>query len=124
MQLTLHVYRALENEEIARLRRANPSSRRVVPSYRLAQEKVTLAMTRVCELESLLDVGARWSPESDEYKKTVKYIGERKYRLCLDELERLVVQRMFELEKTHLASTGTPHYRSRPNHHIADLYFK
>lgn len=31
---------------------------------------------------------------------------ERKYRLALDHLERLVVQRLFELQKGHLESTG------------------
>lgn len=63
-------------------------------------------MSRVCDFEALLNIEQRWSPESPQYKKTVKYIGERKYRRALDELERLVVQRMFELEKAGLASTS------------------
>lgn len=89
------------------LRRTKATSRVVVPSYKLAQAKVTLLMERVNELEALLDInGGRWAPGDPQYDATLKYIKERKYRLALDELERLVVQRLFELQKTNIASTG------------------
>lgn len=77
-----------------------------MPTYRLAQEKVTLTMGRVCELESLLNVETRWREEDQQYKDTLVYISQRTYRRTVDVLERLVVQRVFELQKTHLASTG------------------
>lgn len=89
------------------MRRADPASRQVTPSQRLAQEKTGIALGRVGELEDLLNVQARWAPESEEYTSTLVYIGERKYRIALDHLERLVVQRMFELEKTNLVGTST-----------------
>lgn len=89
------------------LRRAKKTSRVITPSYRTAQSNVTLVMERVNEFEALLDVSIRWLPTDAAYKKAKTYLGERKYRLALDVVERLVVQRLFELEKTHLMSTGT-----------------
>lgn len=97
---------------MALLQRADPASRQVVPTYRAAQEQVTLTLGRVHELESLLNVQERWSPTSPEYQATLKYTGERRYRRMLDILERLVVQRLFELEKTNMVGTGE-HIRSR-----------
>lgn len=105
--LTAHrVFRAEEGEEVARMRRANPASRRITPTYRAAKEQTSLALGRVLELEELLEVDLRWTSDSPEYQATQKYSKERKYRRCVDTVERLVVQRMFELEKTNLAGTS------------------
>jgi hypothetical protein len=51
--------------------------------------------------------GARWNEASEEYRISKHKLAERKYRRALDELERLVVQRLFELSKLNISGTGT-----------------
>lgn len=58
------------------------------------------------QIERILKISCRWAPTSKEYEETVEWANERKYRLALDKLERLVVQRIFELQKANLVSTG------------------
>lgn len=57
-------------------------------------------------LEGFLGIQTRWTPDSPEYIEASKWAKERKYRLALDRLERLVIQRLFELQKANLVSTG------------------
>jgi hypothetical protein len=57
-------------------------------------------------LEGILGLDHRWEPTSAEYLETKKLLVERKYRLALDRLERLIIQRLFELQKVNLVSTG------------------
>ena len=40
------------------------------------------------------------------YQEAVKYIHERKYRRALEKLHRLIVQRLFELQKLNVSHTG------------------
>lgn len=50
--------------------------------------------------------GFRWTPVMPQYIATVKYLSERRYHRALDELQRLVVMRLFELSTMNLAQTG------------------
>lgn len=63
-------------------------------------------MERVNEFEALLNIETRWRPGLPAYDKAKKYVKERAYRRELDHVEKLIVQRLFELEKTHLVSTS------------------
>ncbi|KDQ49056.1 hypothetical protein JAAARDRAFT_93130, partial [Jaapia argillacea MUCL 33604] len=56
--------------------------------------------------ENQLSIESRWSPDSLEYKDVEGKLCERAYRKALDELERLVVQRLFELSKLNISGTG------------------
>ncbi|KIY47956.1 hypothetical protein FISHEDRAFT_44273 [Fistulina hepatica ATCC 64428] len=49
---------------------------------------------------------ARWEPDIPEYVECLKELQERKYRRALDELERLVVQRLLELTKLNMSGIG------------------
>lgn len=69
-------------------------------------EKVSFWQVNVADLESQLGLYHRWTPTSPEYLRTKEYIRIRKWRLALDHLERLVVQRLFELQKGHVEGTG------------------
>ncbi|KAG8911652.1 hypothetical protein FRC02_006489 [Tulasnella sp. 418] len=80
--------------------------RRVKQTYKAVYEKVGQCLELVCELEAQLGGGPRWTVETEEYIKAKELLRTRKYRLALDHLESLVVQRLFELQKGHLASTG------------------
>ena len=48
----------------------------------------------------------RWTPESPAYKEAEKLLVERNYRRAVDNLERLVVQRLFELTKLGMNGVG------------------
>jgi hypothetical protein len=65
----------------------------------------------VLDLEAMLDIISRdrWVRDSEQFAQAKKLVVERKYRLALDRLERLVVQRLFELQKCHVAETGELH---------------
>lgn len=56
--------------------------------------------------EDELDIPIRWLPGSPEYQEATQLLTEREYRRSLDELERLVVQRLFELTKAGMSGTG------------------
>ncbi|KDQ58312.1 hypothetical protein JAAARDRAFT_86162, partial [Jaapia argillacea MUCL 33604] len=65
-------------------------------------------------MELKMGIGIRWEPSSPEYKKTVEYMSKRKYHQALHHLQKLVIQRLFELHWLNLAQTA---YRMRS--HIA-----
>jgi hypothetical protein len=60
-------------------------------------------------VEEALGIETRWMPDSPEYKEALVTLRERKYRRALDKLERLVVQRLFELTKIGMSGIGMPH---------------
>jgi hypothetical protein len=51
-------------------------------------------------------IDPRWLPDSDSYKATQKLLVERSYRRAVDNLERLIVQRLFELTKLGMNGVG------------------
>lgn len=75
---------------------------RVDSSYAKLQHAEAL----VVHVEIQLAVEARWEIGGPEYTqfKTEACLG--KYRAALDELERLVVMRLFELSKLSMSGTG------------------
>jgi hypothetical protein len=60
----------------------------------------------VQDLERRLDIIVRWEPGSAEWLNTSKLVAMRKYQRALDQLEGLIVARMFELTKMNMSQTG------------------
>lgn len=60
----------------------------------------------LCRYEEEHAIDTRWLPDSDSYKATRKLLVERSYRTAVDNLERLVVQRLFELTKLGMNGVG------------------
>lgn len=48
----------------------------------------------------------RWMPELSMYKEGLTLMGKRKYRRALDNVERLVVQHLFELTELGISGVG------------------
>jgi hypothetical protein len=48
----------------------------------------------------------RWTSTHKEYQDAVLMMAERRYRRALDELERLVVQRLMEMTKLSMSGVG------------------
>ncbi|KAG6887198.1 hypothetical protein C0992_000143 [Termitomyces sp. T32_za158] len=73
---------------------------------RHAQEEVDNELSAVQSLELELEISERWTPNCQEWKAAAVLVGRRRYQRCLDELERLIVSRMFELTKMNMSQTG------------------
>ena len=73
---------------------------------RHATENAAKELLAVQDLEVRLEVGVRWNKESEEWKATSVLLTGRRYQRCLDELEGLIVSRMFELTKMNMSQTG------------------
>jgi hypothetical protein len=59
------------------------------------------------DLETRLGVVRRWEPGSLEWQRAGELVSMRQYQRALDNLEGLIVARMFELTKMNMSQTGT-----------------
>ncbi|KAI6027273.1 hypothetical protein BKA83DRAFT_4576942 [Pisolithus microcarpus] len=73
---------------------------------RHAQENYDKDLLVVQELERKLNISQRWVPEDKEWQNAGRLVANREYRRALDNLESLVVARLFELTKMNRAGTG------------------
>jgi len=73
---------------------------------RHAQENYEKDLKAVQELEGHLGISRRWVPEDEEWQAAARLVANRKYQQVLDNLERLVVSRIFELSKMNQSGTG------------------
>lgn len=73
---------------------------------RHATENAAKDLLAVQDLEVRLQIDVRWDRESEEWKATTVLLTRRRYQRCLDELEGLIVSRMFELTKMNMSQTG------------------
>ena len=60
----------------------------------------------VLRYEEMHNIEVRWAPTMQEYEDGLVLVRERKYRRALDDLERLVVQRLFEMTKLGMSGVG------------------
>ena len=77
---------------------------------RTLEETVRRLTRQVVAMELKLDIHRRWVPGDKEYEETKKYIATRNYQKALGRLQRLVIQRLFELHKLNLSQTGSRCY--------------
>lgn len=96
-------------------------TRRLETDRRHAAEQHDRTLLEICELEVKLNVRQRWTPLTPEYQDAVQYLGERKYQHALNKLHRLVVQRLFELQKLNVAQTGAFRSNTAPGTDPHDL---
>jgi hypothetical protein len=75
---------------------------------RHAREGLDSALEAVQESERRMDIDICWEFESKEWEDAASLVSTRKYRLCINELEKLVLKRMFELTKMNMSGTGEP----------------
>lgn len=67
---------------------------------------VTCAEENLKRIEQQLGVTETWTASCALYIETKAFIQNCKYLRAVDNLERLVVQRLFELTKMNLSGTG------------------
>ena len=68
-----------------------------------AQKRQDKLLLQVLELEVQIGIVKQWTPNTHEYMETAWYIYEQQYHQALDHLQRLVVQRLFELRRLNLS---------------------
>ena len=85
-----------------------PQIAKVRTRYRTTYSRWTAHNEEVCRYEEEHGIDVRWAPESPEYNDALLLSGQRKYRRAVDKLERLVVQRLFELTKLGMNGVGMP----------------
>ncbi|KIK11936.1 hypothetical protein PISMIDRAFT_121810 [Pisolithus microcarpus 441] len=74
--------------------------------YASALRKYQLQLNVVANFEQQHNIIDRWTPLHREYINARKYTKHHVFIHAVEELEGLVVQRMFELSKANLAKTG------------------
>jgi hypothetical protein len=77
---------------------------------RHAMELHSKALAAMHDLELWLGIMrsvGHWRLDSDEWVAAAKLVESRRYQRAIDELEGLVVARMFELSKVNMSDTGT-----------------
>lgn len=82
-------------------------TRRLESERRYTQERRDQLLRQVLELEVQMGIAKRWTPDTQEYSETARYIHERQYHQAINRLQRLVIQRLFELHRLNLSGIGT-----------------
>ncbi|KAJ7257434.1 hypothetical protein C8J57DRAFT_1235150 [Mycena rebaudengoi] len=81
-------------------------SRATQVTRRYAQENYDGALAAVQQQEEFMAIEIRWLPTSDEWAAAAYLVSTKRYHTALSRLERLVIQRMFELTKMNMSQTG------------------
>ncbi|KIY47079.1 hypothetical protein FISHEDRAFT_46032 [Fistulina hepatica ATCC 64428] len=68
--------------------------------------RVVLLDEELSRMEEVMGLPARWTTDTPEYVEGLKDQRERRFRQAVDEVERLVVQRLLELTKLNMSGVG------------------
>ncbi|KAJ6551057.1 hypothetical protein DFH09DRAFT_1086373 [Mycena vulgaris] len=86
--------------------RCAESSKSTKTTCRHAQESYDRVLADVQESEAKMGIDPRWTLESKEWEDVALLVSRRRYRLSINQLEALVLKRMFELTKMNMSGTG------------------
>ncbi|KAJ7256854.1 hypothetical protein B0H12DRAFT_1015629 [Mycena haematopus] len=81
-------------------------TQRIETQRRHALELHAKTLATVQDLEIRLGIERRWQEEDAEWVAAATMLQSRRYQRAIDELEGLVVARMFELTKVNMSDTG------------------
>ncbi|KAF8179785.1 hypothetical protein K438DRAFT_1977146 [Mycena galopus ATCC 62051] len=81
-------------------------TRRLETQHRHALEVTEKSLATVQDLELRLGITTRWVPGGEEWVKAGKMVSSRRFQRALDQLQGLIVARMFELTKVNMSGTG------------------
>ena len=81
-------------------------TRRLETERRYTHEWYNTILYKVLELEEHMGITKRWTPTTPKYVETTHYISKRQYHQALNNLQRLVTQRLFELQRLNLSGVG------------------
>jgi len=75
-------------------------------AQRSAECKLQNQTNIVEELEESLGIETRWMPQSTKYQEILEYAQRHQFIHAVEDLEGLMVQRLFKLSKANLSSMG------------------
>ncbi|KAI0684967.1 hypothetical protein C8T65DRAFT_712851 [Cerioporus squamosus] len=96
----------ISHNDAAAAKKHKANIKRLRTRARTMHSRWQMVEEEVLQIEEELSIEERWLPKSDEYVAGVGELACRKYRCALDNLERLVIQRMFELTKLGMSGIG------------------
>ena len=96
------------------------ATRRLERSRHVLLERIDRLTAEAIAIEDDFNID-RWLPTDEQYMKMVEYINNRQYYRALGKLQRLVVQRLFELHKLNLSQTGNMGSERLSRSHKADV---
>ncbi|KAI1798020.1 hypothetical protein LXA43DRAFT_875758 [Ganoderma leucocontextum] len=82
------------------------ATRKLERERRDLKDRIQQLNTELLRMEGNLPLRRRWEPDDPEYSAALKYLATRKYQQALGRLQRLVIQRLFELQKMNLSHTA------------------
>jgi hypothetical protein len=100
-------YSAKDFIKDGKLPSATKEQRSQVASRSKIKAALVQAIIRMEDIEEEHGITQRWDPSDREYVEAQRFIQKRGFAAALDDLEGKVVQRLFELSKANLASTGS-----------------
>ena len=81
--------------------------RRITTRKTTSFQRWVLKSEEVIQYEEEHSIPVRWTPTMQEYQDGFVVVRERKYHRAIDDLERLVVQRLFKMKKLGMNGVGT-----------------
>jgi len=82
------------------------TTRKLETERRYTLELREHCLKQIVDMEVSMGIEKRWDPSSPDYLETLGYLSTRTYQRALEELQRLVIQRLFELHKMNISATG------------------
>lgn len=79
---------------------------RIVTLCRTTSDRLRAIEDQVLQYEEMHLIEVRWTSDSPEYIEATKLLSQCKYLKAVNELERLVIQRLLEMTKLGIAGTG------------------
>ncbi|KAI5985372.1 hypothetical protein EDD15DRAFT_2390180 [Pisolithus albus] len=106
LETILSTWTVVTAQNVAPIWSDSSATRKRETVHRHAQENYEKDLKAVQELEGRLGITCRWVPEDEEWQAAARLVANRKYQHALDNVERLVVSRIFELSKMNQSGTG------------------
>ncbi|KAI6023157.1 hypothetical protein BKA83DRAFT_4053758 [Pisolithus microcarpus] len=106
LETILSTWTVVTAQNVAPIWSDSSATRKRETTCRHAQENYEKDLKAVQELEGRLGITRRWVPEDEEWQAAARLVANRKYQRALDNVERLVVSRIFELSKMNQSGTG------------------
>ncbi|KAG1745409.1 uncharacterized protein EDB91DRAFT_1080328 [Suillus paluster] len=86
-----------------------------------ATERLASIQHNVISMEPKLSIANWWSPLSAEYQETLTYMTLCKYHKALDNIQHLVVQRLFKLQRLNVSRTAIQNAVKKYNEAASEL---
>jgi len=82
------------------------ATRRLESVQWAATDELLMSIHAIKDLEGKLNIGQPWTEDDPAYQEAERYLHRRDFHCALDRVQRLVVQRLFEMSKANIAGMG------------------